>query len=303
MPKRVLDFDALWASDKIAACAEWAQAEYAWLYGMADANGSFELTNLRVPWSKASAIRKNFPFDRFERVIDEFHGKGLLFIWTENGKRYGHWTGSDKAGRLPRESRRTERYGRILAPPVPKDQLQTYATHCASQSAKDNCDSNSVAQVGGNCDSNPVVGLGLGVGIGVGVGEKQRRSAPAATASAAQPVAFRSSLFVVNQSQDAKLADTYPWVDRSQEYKKMALWCEANRPRRKVRNALALCQNWFNRIPKPTNGNGGMNGNGNRNLSFAERRSQANAAAIDTVCGRLEKESGDPRRALPPANH
>ncbi len=39
MPKRVLDFDALWASDKLAACADWAQAEYAWLYGLADASG------------------------------------------------------------------------------------------------------------------------------------------------------------------------------------------------------------------------------------------------------------------------
>ena len=55
MPKRVLDFDAMWAYDKIAACAEWAKAEYAWIYGLADANGSFELTNLRVLWCKVSA--------------------------------------------------------------------------------------------------------------------------------------------------------------------------------------------------------------------------------------------------------
>ena len=39
MPKRVIDFDALWASDKLASCAEWAQSEYAWLYGLADASG------------------------------------------------------------------------------------------------------------------------------------------------------------------------------------------------------------------------------------------------------------------------
>jgi hypothetical protein len=30
MPKRVIDFDAMWGSDKLASCAEWAQAEYAW---------------------------------------------------------------------------------------------------------------------------------------------------------------------------------------------------------------------------------------------------------------------------------
>ena len=26
MPKRVIDFDAMWGSDKLASCAEWAQA-------------------------------------------------------------------------------------------------------------------------------------------------------------------------------------------------------------------------------------------------------------------------------------
>src|SRR6266513_2481427 len=120
MPKRVIDFDAIWASDKIADCVEWAQAEYAWCYGLADANGSFELTNLRVAYGKVSAIRKNLSFERFEQCIDEFHDKGLLFIWAEGGKRYGHWTGSDKAGRLPRESRCTPRYGPMFAPQVPK---------------------------------------------------------------------------------------------------------------------------------------------------------------------------------------
>src|SRR5215472_6984089 len=123
MPKRVLDYEALWASDKIAVCAEWAQAEYAWIYGLADANGSFELTNLRVPHAKVAAIRKNLALERFEQIINEFQDKGLLFVWAAGGKRYGYWTGSDKPGRFPRESRRTPRYGPIFAPPVPKKDL------------------------------------------------------------------------------------------------------------------------------------------------------------------------------------
>ncbi len=53
MPKRLIDFEAMWASDKLAACAEWAQVEYAWVYGLADANGSFELTNVRVIWGRS----------------------------------------------------------------------------------------------------------------------------------------------------------------------------------------------------------------------------------------------------------
>jgi hypothetical protein len=101
MPKRVLDFDAMWASDKLGSCAAWAQAEYAWLYGLADASGSFEITNLRVIWGRVAAIRNNLTIERLEQVFDEFIARGLLFTWEENGKRYGHWTGSDVPGRLP----------------------------------------------------------------------------------------------------------------------------------------------------------------------------------------------------------
>jgi hypothetical protein len=124
VPKRVLDFDAMWGSDKLASCAEWAQAEYAWLYGLADASGCFELTNLRVIWGRVAAIRRNLTLERLEQIFNEFQDKGLLFAWEENGKRYGHWTGSDVPGRLPPPSwrMRLER----LAPPVPKQQLAEY---------------------------------------------------------------------------------------------------------------------------------------------------------------------------------
>jgi hypothetical protein len=124
MPKRVIDFDAMWGSDKLAACVEWAQAEYAWLYGLADASGCFELTNLRVIWGRVAAVRRNLSLERLEQIFHEFHDKGLLFVWEENGKRYGHWTGSDVPGRLPAPSWRV-RLER-LAPPVPKQQLAEF---------------------------------------------------------------------------------------------------------------------------------------------------------------------------------
>ncbi len=129
MPKRVIDFDAMWGSDKLAACAEWAQAEYAWLYGLADASGCFELTNLRVIWGRVAAIRKNLTIERLEQILDEFQDKGLLFVWEHEGKRYGHWTGSDVPGRLPPPSwrMRLERF----APPVPKQRLAEYMSKYA----------------------------------------------------------------------------------------------------------------------------------------------------------------------------
>ena len=121
MPKRVIDFDAMWGSDKIASCAEWAQAEYAWLYGLADASGCFEITNLRVIWGRVAAIRRNLTIERLEQIFIEFQDKGLLFVWEHEGKRYAHWTGSDVPGRLPPPSwrMRLERF----APPVPKQKL------------------------------------------------------------------------------------------------------------------------------------------------------------------------------------
>ena len=125
MPKRVIDFDALWASDKLASCAEWAQSEYAWLYGLADASGSFELTNLRVIWGRVAAIRKNLSLERLQEIFDEFIARGLLFTWEENGKRYGHWTGSDVPGRLPARSWRARL--QKLAPPVPPEALAAYS--------------------------------------------------------------------------------------------------------------------------------------------------------------------------------
>jgi hypothetical protein len=124
MPPRMIDFDSLWASGRIARCASWAQAEYAWLYGLADAYGCFELTNSRVLWGKVAAVRKNLPLERLEQILAEFHEKGLLFIWEENGKRYGHWTNSHKKGRLPGPSHQC-RYSRT-SPPVPEEQLKIY---------------------------------------------------------------------------------------------------------------------------------------------------------------------------------
>jgi hypothetical protein len=124
VPKRVIDADAMWSSDKLAACAEWAQAEYAWLYGLADASGSFELTNLRVIWGRVAAIRRNFTIERLEQIFDDFNAHGLLFRWEAGGKRFGHWTGSDVPGRLPAPSWRARL--EKLAPPVPRKELAEY---------------------------------------------------------------------------------------------------------------------------------------------------------------------------------
>jgi hypothetical protein len=122
MATRLIDFPALWSSDKLFACAAETRCEYAWLYGLADAHGSFELTNLRVIHGRVSPIRDDLTLEKLSLCVKEFNEHGLLFIWQQDGKRYGHWTNSE--GRLPAKSLR-DRYVRF-APPVPDKELHEY---------------------------------------------------------------------------------------------------------------------------------------------------------------------------------
>lgn len=117
-----IDYDALWASDKIARCSDEAQADYAWVYGVADAWGCFELSNLRVIHGRVAAIRKGLSFERLEQDFKEYRINGLCFLWQGAGKSYGYWTGCEK--RLPPISARC-RYARSTPAP-PEDQLERY---------------------------------------------------------------------------------------------------------------------------------------------------------------------------------
>lgn len=112
----------MWGSDKLAACEIWARREYAWLYPLADANGCFELTSLRVIWGKVAANRPDLSLQRLQEVFEQFTRHGLLFTWATNGKRYGHWTRSE--GRLPPRSER--RRHKSLAPDIPVGELAKY---------------------------------------------------------------------------------------------------------------------------------------------------------------------------------
>jgi hypothetical protein len=126
MPKRVLHGEGMWTSTKLSECPEWAIPFYPWIYPLADANGSFELTNSRVVWTKVAPILPSFTPEKLDELLAVFSDHGLLFIWDQDGKRYGHWVGSDKPGRLPQPARRTARYGPVLAPTVPAEALREY---------------------------------------------------------------------------------------------------------------------------------------------------------------------------------
>jgi hypothetical protein len=136
MPKRVIDADAMWKSEKLGKCLPKSIPEYAWLYGLADANGNFELTNLRAVHSHAYApIRPLFSLQDLREVIDDFARHGLLFIWEEKGKRFGHWTGSDKPGRLPSRTQRRYYTNVDVRTPEKEENWKTLQEYLASVEA------------------------------------------------------------------------------------------------------------------------------------------------------------------------
>jgi hypothetical protein len=125
MPKRVIDAEAVWGSTKLAHCRQEFIPEYTWLYGLADANGNFEMNDLRVIHGKVAAIRPHFTLDTLQRVFEDFKRHGLLFTWEERGKKYGHWTGSNKPGRLPPKSQR-DHYPKLDVRTPSDEEIQKY---------------------------------------------------------------------------------------------------------------------------------------------------------------------------------
>lgn len=168
MPKRILDGEGMWASDKIASLPEDMKPEYAWFYPLADANGSFEM-NIRAIWARVSIARPKLHLKRVSRILEAFINAGLLFVWTEAGKMYAHWTGSNRPGRLPVPCHR-ERY-EVTSPPVPKIKLREYEEKFSVNSALRKYPDSNPDYVPDQHPDNIHITSGLGVGEGVGVGK------------------------------------------------------------------------------------------------------------------------------------
>ena len=125
VPKRVLDGEGFWGSRKLRRCPVWIRREYPYLYPLADCNGSFEL-DIPVILGKLKPNRPDLSFRKLRLIFDTFLKEGLLFLWAEHAREYGHWTGSERVGRLPRLSRRSNKYEKRLAPPMPQKSYGKY---------------------------------------------------------------------------------------------------------------------------------------------------------------------------------
>ena len=165
MPKRIVDGEGLWRSDKLAEInPAWIKSEYANLLPLALANGSFEANPRRI-WSTVySYNRPEITVEQVEQILDELERVKLLFRWTDEstGKTGGYFVGIEKPGRLPSASRLQNNH-ELLGPKLPKEMLQKFLSQPET--------------TGQPLASQPVangpLGFGLGLGLGSGMGAGQ----------------------------------------------------------------------------------------------------------------------------------
>jgi hypothetical protein len=165
MPKRVIDGDALWTSDKLLQVEpESFRAEFANLVPLSLANGSFECDPRKI-WTRVYAYnRPSFTLDMVAAMLKELERVKMLFRWTEaDGKVWGNFVGINKPGRLP--SRSDIKKGEKIGAEVPQALLQEFLA--APQGRRPG---GGRAETGREPGGDSAHGFGFGSGKGSGSG-------------------------------------------------------------------------------------------------------------------------------------
>jgi hypothetical protein len=172
MPKRVIDGDSLWVSEKLTNVPEKYRAEYAWILPLANANGCFECSPMLVWRTCYSALRTGWSIDDVVGMLDAFEAAKMLFRWKVDGKTYGFFVGIQKEGRLPKPSDRVKSAKQWQSGMVPTKELASFLGLTAKKIAEDYRDevaTNSRVTRGKVARKSPT-GNGAGVGSGSGLG-------------------------------------------------------------------------------------------------------------------------------------
>jgi len=189
MPKRIVDGDAIWTSDKLGQVQPVSfRAEYTNLLPLALGNGVFECEPRKIYLKVYGYNRPDITPDIVASILDEFERVKLLFRWQDAGKLWGFWIGIDQPGRLPAPSRtKHEKQG----PDVPRDELSAFLLEndgysMASHRLTDGC-------------------IGIGVGIGIaGGGETDANASAAACLSSPLPPSAEEKTEEQTHSLDAR---------------------------------------------------------------------------------------------------
>jgi hypothetical protein len=125
MPKRVIDGEALWTSDKLSEVQPLEyRAEFANLLPLSLANGVFECAPAKIFRAVYAYNRPDRTVQDVTKILDEFERVKMFFRWQEpDGKWWGHFVGVDKPGRLPADSRKDREK---LGPEPPPNKLREF---------------------------------------------------------------------------------------------------------------------------------------------------------------------------------
>jgi hypothetical protein len=163
MPKRVIDGEGLWRSDKLARVEPPGfRAEYACLLPLALANGVFEANARRIWATVYSYNRPDVNVETVEKILAEFERVKLLFAWIDAGKTWGYFVGIEKPGRLPAPSRLKHSH-EVLGPQVPGELLNIFL----------GSDVTSGQPTASHSVTNGSGGFGFCLGLGLGKGDGQ----------------------------------------------------------------------------------------------------------------------------------
>jgi hypothetical protein len=154
MPKRLVDGEGIWRSQKLRQLKLEYRSEYANLLPLAGDRGSFECDPASI-WADVYAYnRPDITPEDVEAILAEFERVKLLFRWPHEGKTWGYWVGIEKGGLLSKPS---ERYSKDPVPDA--DELTRFSGVSPAPHPPDNRAVDAVT---------PRTGLGSGLGSGSG---------------------------------------------------------------------------------------------------------------------------------------
>lgn len=227
MPKRVVDGEGIWRSDKLARVEpEWVRAEYANLIPSALANGVFEANPRRI-WSQVySYNRPEIDLEDVEMILGAFRKVGLLFSWLDpSGKVWGFWVGIEKSGRLPPPSRLKQRH-EVVGPVPPAEELQKYIE----------------STNGSQWLASGYRGSGSGSGSGTGSGAHP--SDELAQVKTPSPCTFEGIKLRIREKEHRGFLAAFRSLDLEQEYRVMDAWLVAN-PKQPKKNHARFALSWL----------------------------------------------------------
>jgi hypothetical protein len=106
MPKRMIEGEGIWLSDKIAKLPEKFRAEYANILPLALADGIFECEPRRVWCTVYAYNRPEITVEYVTEMLNLMEDVGLIVRAEHEGHKWAFFIGIDKPGRLPEPSKR-----------------------------------------------------------------------------------------------------------------------------------------------------------------------------------------------------